>query len=378
MRWPRPEGAAPASIEVQLHPAGSRGRVRYLRLTRAHLTFWSVLGLLFLFLVAAAVGLAPGVIAGWFGGEEYRSLAGERARQGERMLALVGRLERLRAGSEDLSMRVRMAAAAYEIPPAAAAATSAAAAAVAAVADAAAAGGDARQGAAPAPESIYDGAMRQGDRLMARIAGQLDVVQTGLEAVRAFEAGHPDEVRDTPAACPLRGDRYVLSNPFGRERGAFTPAIGFHAGIDLAAPRGTAILAPAAGTVVFAGVYPLAKSPAWWRLGNLVAVTHGDRYLTLYGHCGEIKVKAGQAVRRGEVLGSVGSTGWSLNPHLHYEVRRRSRGGGALAPVNPLIYILDRRWPDEERLLAKGLEPARGYEPLPPGLDRAVGRVRDP
>jgi murein DD-endopeptidase MepM/ murein hydrolase activator NlpD len=359
---PRPDSAAPASIEVQLHPAGSRGRVRYFRLTRAHLTFWSVLGLLYLFLLAAAAGMAPGVVSGWFGSEEYRGLASERAHQGERLLELVGRLEQLRSSSEELSMRVRMVSAAYEIPAGAAAA--------APVPAAAAVGGE--QPDAAVPESIYDGAMRQGDRLKARIAGQLGAVEAGLTAVHGFEASHPDQVRDTPAACPLRGDRYVLSNPFGRQRGAFTPEIGFHAGIDLAAPRGTPIVAPAAGTVVFAGVYPLARSPVWWRYGNLVAVAHGDRYVTIYGHCGELKVAAGQVVRRGEVLASVGSSGWSLSPHLHYEVRRRGRGAGgagALVPVNPLIYILDRRWPEEERLLARATEPARGYEPLPPELD---------
>jgi len=175
-------------------------------------------------------------------------------------------------------------------------------------------------------------------------------------------------VRATPAACPLRGDRYVLSVPYGRQRGAFAPGLGFHAGIDLAAPRGTLILAPADGVVTFAGQVPLARSPAWWRYGNLVAVAHGDRYLTLYGHCDDLKVASGQAVRRGEPLATVGSSGWSLSPHLHYEIRRRG-ADSKLAPVNPLIYILDHRWPDEERLLARAPDPGATYEPLPPGLD---------
>jgi murein DD-endopeptidase MepM/ murein hydrolase activator NlpD len=357
MKWPRPPAAAAASFEVQVHPAGSRGRVRYFRLTRLHLTFWSVLGLAYLSLLAGALGMAPGVVSGWFGSEEYRGLTAERARQGERLLALVGRLEQLRGRSEELLLRVRRVSAAYDLP----AATGRAA-------------GDEAVPAAPA-ESIYDGAVRQGERSRARIRGQLDAVEAGVAAVRAFEAGHPDQVRDTPAACPLRGDRYVLSAPFGRQRGAFAPGPGFHAGIDLAAPRGTPILAPADGMVTFAGTVPLARSPAWWRYGNLVAVAHGDRYLTLYGHCGELKVAAGQAVRRGEALAGVGSSGWSLSPHLHYEVRRRG-DDGALAPVDPLIYILDRRWPDEERLLARAPHPAINYEPLPPGFARPPSPAR--
>ncbi len=129
--------------------------------------------------------------------------------------------------------------------------------------------------------------------------------------------------------------------------------------------------------VTFAGQVPLARSPAWWRYGNLVAVAHGDRYLTLYGHCDGLKVAAGQPVRRGEPLAAVGSSGWSLSPHLHYEIRRRAPGGN-LAPVNPLIYILDHRWPDEERLLARAPDPAATYEPLPPGLDHPPAAGRRP
>jgi len=351
MRWQRPPATAAASLEVQVHPAGSAGKVRYFRLTRRHVTCWSLLGLAYLLLLAGALGLAPGVIAGWVGSDEYRGLTAERSRQGERLLALVGRLEQLRGRSEELLLRVRMVSAAYDLPPA----TESAA-------------GDEASRVAPA-ESIYDSAVRQGERLRARIRGQLGAVEAGVVVVRAFEAGHPDEVLATPAACPLRGDRYVLSAPYGRQRGAFAPGLGFHAGIDLAAPRGTPILAPADGVVTFAGRVPLARSPAWWRYGGLVAVAHGDRYLTLYGHCDALKVAAGQPVRRGDPLATVGSSGWSLGPHLHYEIRRRAPAGD-LAPVDPLIYILDHHWPDQERLLARASDPGATYEPLPPGLDR--------
>ncbi len=373
MKDPRRPAPAAASFEVQVHPAGSRGRVRYFRLTRARLTWWSALGLAYLFLLAAAAGLAPGVVAGLFGSEEYRALAAERAQLGERLLALVGRLEQLRTRSEDLESRVRKVSVAYEI-----AGGGGAGAAPPAGVGSEAGGAAAATGAAgvAVPESIYDGTVRQGERLRARIGGEIGEVEAVLTAVRAFEGAHPDQARFTPAACPLRGDRYVLTNPFGRQRSALSRDLAFHAGIDLAAPRGTPILAPADGVVLFAGIYPLARSPAWWRYGNLVAVGHGDRFLTLYGHCGELKVAARQTVRRGEVLAVVGSSGWSLSPHLHFEVRRRG-AGGALVPVDPLLYILDRRWPDEERLLARRArvaEVALDAEPLPPGLDRLPGR----
>jgi murein DD-endopeptidase MepM/ murein hydrolase activator NlpD len=421
------QAGGPPSFELQFHPAGSRFKVRYLRLNRALLTVGSVVALLYCFLLAFAAGVAPGVAGALFGSEEYRALAAERARQGERLLALVGRLEQLRGRSEGLLQQVRKVSVAYDLPATAAgggpgpaapaspqhpAALPDAAAAPAATAPgapapvatapgalapvatapgapapvaaasgalapvAAAPGAPADDGGAPAaptPGSIYSSTIQQGERLRVRVRGQIRAVEAGVAEVRQFEGAHADLVRDTPAACPLRGDRFVLTVPFGRQRSAFTHDLGLHAGIDLAAPRGTEIVAPADGVVVFAGTYPLGRSPVWWRFGNLVAVAHGDRFLTLYGHCGELRVVAGRRVQRGDTLATVGSSGWSVSPQLHYEVRKRD-AGGEMVPVDPLLYILDRNWPNEERPVAgpRAQPQPRSYEPLPPGLDRPV------
>jgi murein DD-endopeptidase MepM/ murein hydrolase activator NlpD len=362
-----PDGGSPAAsrtparCEIQFHSGSRRGGVYYLRLGRAYLTVLSVAVLLFLFLVAFAAGMAPGVVGAVLGGEEYRALAAERGSQGERLHAMEERLEEMRSRSEALLLAVRKVARAYDLP-----------------------GGGERTGerapAAPpdrpaaveAPAgAIYGVTVAQGERLRQRIEAQIGALETMLAAVRSFEAAHPEVVRETPAACPLRGDRYVLSNPFGRQRSAFTRAFAFHGGIDLAAPTGTPIRAPADGVVVFAGTYPLGRSPVWWRYGSLVAVAHGERYLTLYGHCGEIVTAVGRQVRRGDELATVGTSGWSLSPHLHYEVRKLA-ANGEMVPVDPLLYILDRRWPGEERLLSQAPAAPRAgdYEPLPPGLGR--------
>jgi murein DD-endopeptidase MepM/ murein hydrolase activator NlpD len=382
----------PARCEIQFHSGARRGRVYYLRLGRAYLTALSVVVLLYLFLVAFAAGMAPGVVGAVLGGEEYRSLAAERGSQGVRLHAMEARLEEMRLRSEELLLAVRKVARAYDLP--------------AGGGQAADRGGRGARGgrddggerdgrrdgddrgdhgersqAAPAAEpgmaaeapagAIYGVTVAQGERLRQRIEAQIGALESMLAAVRAFEEAHPDVVRETPAACPLRGDRYVLSNPFGRQRSAFTRAFAFHGGIDLAAPAGTPIRAAADGVVVFAGTYPLGRSPVWWRYGNIVAVAHGERYLTLYGHCGEIRTAAGKRVRRGDELATVGSSGWSLSPHVHYEVRKLAPSG-ELVPVDPLLYILDRRWPGEERLLAQVSSAPRpgDYEPLPPGLGR--------
>ena len=100
-----------------------------------------------------------------------------------------------------------------------------------------------------------------------------------------------------------------------------------HKGLDIAAPRGTSIYAPGAGTVIFAG-----RKHGY---GNVVIIDHGYGYTTLYGHCSKLLVDEGAQVSRGDVIALVGSTGRSTGPHLHYEVRLN---GVHLNPQRFLIY----------------------------------------
>jgi murein DD-endopeptidase MepM/ murein hydrolase activator NlpD len=112
-----------------------------------------------------------------------------------------------------------------------------------------------------------------------------------------------------------------MSSGFGMRVHPVTGAKRLHAGIDLAAPTGTPIGAAAAGTVTFAG--------ARGGYGNLVIVDHGDGTETRYAHQHTISVRAGQTVAAGDLLGTVGSTGQSTGPHLHFEFRRDGE------PVDP-------------------------------------------
>ncbi|MFT3753219.1 MAG: M23 family metallopeptidase [Paludibacter sp.] len=112
----------------------------------------------------------------------------------------------------------------------------------------------------------------------------------------------------------------------------------FHAGMDFTAPTGTPIYATANGTIMSAG----------WKqgYGNCVEINHGYGYVTLYGHMSAIKTNAGKAVKRGEVIGLVGSTGKSTGPHLHYEVHLR---GQIMNPAN--YYYLDLSPADYDRMI---------------------------
>ena len=114
---------------------------------------------------------------------------------------------------------------------------------------------------------------------------------------------------------------FVLTSPFGVRISPFTRAADFHKGLDLSAPTGTPVYASADGIVSFAGRFPIRQSVNWWRFGNVVVINHSDRFITIYGHCDTVKVHRGQEVKQGQVVATVGSTGWSTNSHLHYEVR---------------------------------------------------------
>lgn len=107
----------------------------------------------------------------------------------------------------------------------------------------------------------------------------------------------------------------------------------FHYGMDFTAHVGTNVYATGEGRIVYAG---------WERgFGNLIQINHGYNYITFYAHLSSIKVRVGQKVVRGQVIGAVGSTGKSTGPHLHYEVHYRGQ------PVNPTNYYFLDLSPDE-------------------------------
>ncbi len=115
-----------------------------------------------------------------------------------------------------------------------------------------------------------------------------------------------------PSLVPTRGQ---ISRNFG-------PA---HQGIDIAAPRFSPIVAAASGSVRNTGWDPI--------FGNYVIIDHDVNYSTFYGHLHSISVKKNDNIASGELIGTVGSTGKSTSPHLHYEVRFRNK------PVEPLGYL---------------------------------------
>jgi hypothetical protein len=128
----------------------------------------------------------------------------------------------------------------------------------------------------------------------------------------------------TPSIWPVRG---WVSSGFGRRVSPFTGEDMLHGGLDISAPMSTPVKAPAAGFVIAAGPE---KS-----LGNVVVLSHGYGFKTLYGHLSKVRVRRGQTVRRGDIIGEVGNTGLSTGPHLHYEIEIQGHA------VDPIKYIID-------------------------------------
>lgn len=122
--------------------------------------------------------------------------------------------------------------------------------------------------------------------------------------------------------CPSSGR---ITSGFGERSSPTEGASTNHQGIDIGAGTGSDVLAAASGTVTIA-TYS-------YSAGNYVMISHGGGVFTVYMHCSKLNVSAGQAVQQGQVIGAVGSTGYSTGPHLHFGIR----SGGAY--VNPAQYV---------------------------------------
>jgi murein DD-endopeptidase MepM/ murein hydrolase activator NlpD len=197
-----------------------------------------------------------------------------------------------------------------------------------------------------------------------RYTGGLD---RALALVAEKEAAAPSLASETPSRLPLATDLVELASHFGPRVSPWTGSEEFFPGVDLAAPAGSTVIAPADGVVTYTGRVPPEVNGRLWRFGNLVVLSHGPAGATLYGHLGKIDARVGQRVRRGARLGTVGTSGWALSPALHYEVWRH--GAEGLAPTDPRFAMLDLRLPGHDVSLEKMLATsAPDSLPPPPGV----------
>ena len=326
------------------------GRERSIPLPRAARAILAATALATLATLLTAAAVAPSAWAALRSRREYDLQLARRSQLGERLTALVQRLVELERRGQAVERSVARAATVYGLEPEPESRVA-----------------SPSPPRTPAVESIYVSTRSRGTRLAASLAARLARAGRLLDRLAVWESAHPEEAALAPVRWPLEAELAVPTSGVGPRRGPAGEQLEFHAGLDLAAEEGTQIVAAGAGTVVWAGEPPGDAGPAWWRLGRIVAVRHGERFLSLYGHCGSVETARGRRVERGDPVARVGATGWTAVPQLHFEIRRRD-AAGAWEVVDPREFLLGRDLPGPPT-------PAPGSGAVPPSeLPRAFQR----
>lgn len=168
---------------------------------------------------------------------------------------------------------------------------------------------------------------------------QLYIQSRSFDDVVALCRQHDEMLRCIPAIQPVSNkDLKRTASGYGRRVDPIYGTVKFHEGMDFSANTGTEVYATGDGKVVSVG----------WEsgYGKTIEIDHGFGYVTRYAHLNDYRVRRGQRVVRGEVIGEVGNTGKSTGPHLHYEVHVKGR---VVNPVN--YYFMDLSAEDYDRMI---------------------------
>jgi murein DD-endopeptidase MepM/ murein hydrolase activator NlpD len=173
------------------------------------------------------------------------------------------------------------------------------------------------------------------------LAKEVVIQSKSLEEIAKLAKDKEKLLAAIPAIQPVKNeDLKMMASGFGYRTDPFTKVRKFHAGMDFSSRTGTTVYATGDGVVEKAD-----NSASGY--GNHIVIRHGYGYQTLYGHLSKYKVRAGQKIKRGDVIGYVGSTGRSEAPHLHYEVHRNGE------VVNPLNFYYGNISAKEYILISK-------------------------
>ncbi len=173
------------------------------------------------------------------------------------------------------------------------------------------------------------------------LTSRIAVQKSSYDEVDELVKNKEQLLAHTPAIQPINNkDLNRVASGYGYRIDPVYKTTKFHAGLDFSAPQGTPIYATADGTVMTSG-----NSGNGY--GNHVIINHSYGYETLYGHMVRVKSRNGQAVKRGEVIGWVGSTGKSTGPHCHYEVHKNGE------KINPIYFFFNDLSPEQFDMLLK-------------------------
>ncbi len=172
---------------------------------------------------------------------------------------------------------------------------------------------------------------------------QLKIQKESFNKIFSTALKYNESLVGIPAIQPIKPTKYIwTSSKFGSRKDPFTFIRRYHEGIDFVGPKNTEIYATADGTVTL-------TKDSRKGYGKEIVISHSFGYSTRYAHLNNILVKDGQKVKRGDLIGQMGTTGRSTGTHLHYEVRLNNR------PINPIYYFSDDLDETEYDLIAKEL-----------------------
>lgn len=194
--------------------------------------------------------------------------------------------------------------------------------------------------------SNFDGMMNA--ELLTRTAALLDQVtwkvyiqSKSFDEVISLAKNKEQMILSVPAIQPVSiNELSRISDYFGTRKDPFTKERKVHQGIDFVGPRGTPVYATGKGEVVMAEF-------SFFGYGNVVLIDHGFGYKSRYAHLEKILVEPGQMITRGQIIGTLGNSGRSTGPHLHYEVLLRNN------PVDPINYFNDMSQDEYEMMVKK-------------------------
>jgi len=172
-----------------------------------------------------------------------------------------------------------------------------------------------------------------------QISSQLYVQSKSFDEVFELARNKAEMLASIPAIQPVKDlDLKRITSYFGIRLDPFYKVNKFHQGVDFSAPIGTEVYATGNGKVIMV-------EKSFWGYGNTIVIDHGFGYKTKYSHLHQFKVKKGETVKRGQLIATLGNTGKSTAPHLHYEVHKNDK------PVNPIHFFFNDLTPEEYGLI---------------------------
>ena len=186
-------------------------------------------------------------------------------------------------------------------------------------------------------QNLMTGAALRADGL----TRQAYVQSLSFDDVKVYSSRAGDMASCIPSIYPVNPKTVQMTSPFGARYHPIRQAVVFHEGVDLAGPAGQPVYATGDGVVESTDVN-------FSGYGNVIIIDHGFGYKTRYAHLQEIKVTAGQVVIRGDRIGTLGSSGLSTGPHLHYVVLYRG------TQINPWNFINPDVTPEEYNKMVRG------------------------